>query len=226
MKKNIVITGGTSGLGKALAVQYHKAGARVAILARQAERLEEMIRHYPGMIGFPVDISKKEAIHPAVGEIHARLGTVDILFNVASSLGPTPLRLLADTDCEDFEQALQTNLLGPFRFTKALLPSMLLREQGVVVNISSDAAVQAYPRWGAYGVSKAALDHLTRIFQVELESHGLHFLAIDPGDMRTPLHFAAVPDADSEQLRDPHDSARRIIQLIADKQFHEVRTSV
>ncbi|HYX33184.1 MAG TPA: SDR family oxidoreductase [Oligoflexus sp.] len=226
MNKTIVITGGTSGLGQALAIQHYEAGARVAILARNAELIEAMIQRYPGMIGLPFDISKKEDIYPAAGEIHARLGDVDRLFNVASQLGPTPLRLLMDTECEDFEAVLQTNLLGPFRFTKALLPAMLLRESGVVVNISSDAAVQAYPRWGAYAVSKAALDHLTRIFQAELESQGLRFYAIDPGDMRTPMHFAAIPDADPAQLRDPHDVARRIMQLIDTNEFRQVRTSV
>jgi NAD(P)-dependent dehydrogenase (short-subunit alcohol dehydrogenase family) len=226
MQKNIVISGGSSGLGKALAIQYYEAGARVAIIARHADRIEEMLQEFPGMIGLVADISKKESIHPLAGELHTKLGEVDILFNVASTLGPVPLRLLIDTDCEDFEDVLQTNLLGPFRFTKALLPSMLLREQGVIVNISSDAAVQAYPHWGAYGVSKAALDHLTRIFQAELESQGLRCYAIDPGDMRTPLHFAAVPDADPAKLRDPFDSARRIIQIISDPDAHEVRTAL
>lgn len=102
--------------------------------------------------------------------MQSRLGDVDILFNVASYLGQTPLRLLVDTDCEDMEQVLQTNVIGPFRLTKALLPSMLLKQKGLVVNISSDAAMNAYPTWGSYSISKAASDHQSRIFDEELKA--------------------------------------------------------
>lgn len=125
--KNVVVTGGTSGLGLALAVQLNELGARVAVLARNHGNLQKLIERYPKIIGIQGDVSKKEDIYPLTGEIHSRLGDLDILFNVASYLGQTPLRFLVDTECEDFELALQTNLLGPFRLTKALLPSMLLK---------------------------------------------------------------------------------------------------
>ena len=123
-----------------------------------------------------------------------------MVVNNASTLGPVPLALLADTACEDLERALATNVLGPFRLTKALLGSLAssARERGgaVVVNISSDAAINAYPGWGAYGASKAALHHLSRIWHEELAAEGIAVLSFDPGDMDTPLHAAAVPDAD------------------------------
>ena len=96
------------------------------------------------------------------------------------------------------------------------MPDMLLRGAGLVINVSSDAAVSAYPRWGAYGVSKAALNHLTRIFHEELRERGVRFLAVDPGDMRTPMHFAAIPDADPDALLDPADAARRVLELAED----------
>jgi NAD(P)-dependent dehydrogenase (short-subunit alcohol dehydrogenase family) len=131
-----------------------------------------------------------------------------------------------DTDCEDLEAVLQTNLVGPFRLTKLVAAQMIPRGEGTVVNISSDAAVSAYPRWGAYGVSKAALDHLTRIFQAELEASGVRFLALDPGDMDTPLHLAAIPDADRSQLHRPGDSAGLILRKIEEGRFSPVRGGV
>jgi NAD(P)-dependent dehydrogenase (short-subunit alcohol dehydrogenase family) len=206
--KRILVTGGTSGLGKALTEELLARGARVAVVARHAAPLPE------GAALITADVSRKEDIHRITGEALARLGGLDVLINNASELGPTPLRLLLDTECEDLSHVLETNLVGPFRLTKALVPSFLLKGEGTVVNISSDAAVSAYPAWGAYSVSKAALDHLTRIWSAELEGRGVRFLAVDPGDMDTPMHAAAVPDADRAKLRRPRESARRILALI------------
>ncbi len=129
-----------------------------------------------------------------------------------------PLALLADTECEDLETALATNLVGPFRLTKALLgalgSSARAGRPALVINIISDAAVTPYAGWGAYGASKAALLHLSRIWNEELASHGIRVEAIDPGDMDTPLHALAVPDADPRALKRPADSAREIVELI------------
>jgi NAD(P)-dependent dehydrogenase (short-subunit alcohol dehydrogenase family) len=130
-----------------------------------------------------------------------------------------PLAPLADTECEELELAVATNLLGPFRLTKALLGSLAktAREGGVplVINISSDAAVTPYAGWGAYGASKAALAHLSRIWNAELASEGIHVVSVDPGDMDTPLHELAVPDADRSRLKNPDQAATEIIELIA-----------
>src|SRR4030095_6084106 len=122
---------------------------------------------------------------------------LDILINNASSLGPSPLRPLADTECEDFELALATNVLGPFRLTRALLGALAAAARdgtgAVVLNISRDAAISAYAGWGAYGASKAALHHMTRIWHEELTLSGIDFASVDPGDMDTPLHAQALP---------------------------------
>jgi NAD(P)-dependent dehydrogenase (short-subunit alcohol dehydrogenase family) len=224
--KNIVITGGTSGLGKSLAIQLQSIGARVAIVARHQSGLTAVTDQYPAIIAVQGDVACKENIFPMAGEIHARLGDVDVLLNVASYLGQVPLRFFVDTACEDFELALQTNLLGPFRLIKVLVPSMLLKGQGLIVNISSDAAIHPYPTWGGYAVSKAALDHMSRLLDEELKQQGVRFLAIDPGDMNTPMHWAAIPNADPSQLRDPADSARRLIDLIASEDFSHVRRAL
>ena len=212
-----LITGGTSGLGFELARQLSALGADVAVVARSAKSLKSVSETYPKIHTIEGDVSKKDRIYPVLGEANQKLGGVDILFNNASSLGPTPLRILSDTDCEDFETALQTNLLGPFRLTKGVLAQMRLNGGGTIVNISSDAAVSAYPKWGVYGASKAALDHLTRIWQSEYPEKEIRFFAVDPGDMKTPLHFSAVPDANPSDLRDPKDSARMIIEDLSVK---------
>src|SRR5207248_10879758 len=180
--------------------------AEVALIARHREQVERMASE-TGALGIVGDVSNKEDIHRMAMQILGRLGGLDVLVNNASSLGPVPLALLADTECEDFELALATNVVGPFRLTKALLGALAAAARdgrgGVVLNVSSDAAINAYPQWGAYGASKAALHHLTHIWQEELGAEGLAFLSIDPGDMNTPLHAQAVPDADPSTLKPP-----------------------
>jgi NAD(P)-dependent dehydrogenase (short-subunit alcohol dehydrogenase family) len=172
-----------------------------------------------GAHGIAGDVARKDEIYPLAMQIVGRLGGLDVLINNASALGSTPLALLADTDCEDLERALATNLLGPFRLTKALLGALgaSARESrgGVVVNVSSDAAVTPYPRWGAYSASKAALRHLSSIWNAELEPAGIRFLSFDPGDMDTPLHALAVPDADPATLKRPQMAARELADAIA-----------
>jgi NAD(P)-dependent dehydrogenase (short-subunit alcohol dehydrogenase family) len=128
-------------------------------------------------------------------------------------VGPTPLRLLLDTECEDLARVLETNLVGPFRLTRIIAGAMALHGSGVVVHLSSDAAIAAYPRWGGYGVSKAALDHLNRSWAAELPQ--VRFFSVDPGEMDTAMHAAAMPDADRTQLARPEDVARRIARMIA-----------
>jgi len=216
-----LITGGSQGLGGALAAALAERGLRVVIAARELTALEAQAAALRQR-GFTVhavqaDLGDKAAIHPLAAQAAALVGPIDLLINNASTLGPTPLVLLGDTECEDLEQALAVNVLGPFRLTKAVLGSMLVRQRGAVVNISSDAAVQAYPTWGAYGTSKAALDHLTRIWAAELpESTGVRLFAVDPGEMNTRMHRAALPDVDPAELADPRDVAEHIVSMITD----------
>lgn len=214
----IAITGGTSGLGLALVREWNARGASVAFVARTRERVEQVAGELRAVTGIVGDVASKLDIHPIALQILGALGGLDVLVNNASSLGPVPLALLADTECEAFEEALATNLLGPFRFTKALLGALRAsaaeRRGGVVLNVSSDAAVTPYPGWGAYGASKAALHHSSAIWNAELEGEGIVVLSLDPGDMDTPLHALAVPDADRSTLRRPEASARELTQAI------------
>jgi NAD(P)-dependent dehydrogenase (short-subunit alcohol dehydrogenase family) len=213
----VAVTGGTSGLGLALLRQLTALQARVAFVARNGAAVERVAAE-AGAHGIVGDVGRKTDIYPLALQITGHLGGLDVLINNASSLGPVPLALLADTACEELEQALAVNLVGPFRLTKALFGALTAsartRRGALVVNISSDAAVNAYPGWGAYGASKAALSHLTRIWAEEAKSESVRFLAIDPGDMDTPLHALAAPDADRSLLKRPEASAAEIIEAM------------
>jgi NAD(P)-dependent dehydrogenase (short-subunit alcohol dehydrogenase family) len=213
-----LITGGSRGLGRALGLALGRAGARVVLVARDPGPLGEVvdeIRATGGDArGIAADVAAQDAVYQIAGKAAALVGPIDLLINNASTLGPVPLRLLLDTDCEDLTRALEVNLIGPFRLTKALAGPMVLRGHGTVVNITSDASVEAYERWGAYATSKAGLDHLGRIWAAELGGTGVRLLTIDPGEMNTRMHADAIPDADPALLLDPARVATRILELL------------
>ncbi len=216
--KAVLITGASRGLGRALALEFARAGARVALVARDASSLQQVVAEIEklGGVAWAIagDVGDKNAIYPILGQAAELAGSIDILINNASTLGAVPLRSLLDTDCEAFEHALAVNTLGPFRLAKAALGSMLVQGQGLVINISSDAAVEAYPNWGIYSASKAGLDQLTRVWAAELQGSGLHVISVDPGEMNTKMHADAIPEADPRTLSDPHDVAARILKLV------------
>jgi len=216
----IAITGGTSGLGLALTREWQRAGAKVAFVARHANAVERVASELEGSVGIVGDVSNKGHVHLIALQVLGTLGGLDVLVNNASSLGPVPLRPLADTDCEQLEEALVTNLVGPFRLTKAFLGALRSSAAegrgGVVVNISSDAAVTPYAGWGAYGASKAGLRHLSAIWNAELEGDGIRVISHDPGDMDTPLHRLAVPEADAAALLAPEAAARELTRVIGE----------
>jgi NAD(P)-dependent dehydrogenase (short-subunit alcohol dehydrogenase family) len=215
----VLVTGGTAGLGLAIVRALAARGARVAFVARNPEGVERVASDLAGAHGIVGDVARKDDIYPIALQALGELGGLDVLINNASDLGPASLRLLADTDCEDLERALAANLLGPFRLTKAVLGALSASARegrgGVVLNVSSDAAVNAYPTWGAYSTSKAALRHMTAIWNAELEMDGVRFLSVDPGDMDTALHAQAVPDADRSTLKQPAAAAQEILEAIA-----------
>ena len=215
----VAITGGTAGLGLALVREFLGRGADVAFVARNPEGVVRVAQEYGRAHGIVGDVSNKEDTHRIALQVLGALGGLDVLINNASDLGPVPLQLLADTQCEDLERALATNVVGPFRLTKALLGSLAAaaRENrgAVVLNVSSDAAVTPYPCWGAYGGSKAALRHLTLIWEQEMAATAVRFISFDPGDMDTALHAAALPEADVSTLKRPETAAREVVDVIA-----------
>jgi NAD(P)-dependent dehydrogenase (short-subunit alcohol dehydrogenase family) len=218
--QGVLVTGASRGLGRALAEQLAAKGAKLALVSREAGPLDDVVATIRAKGGtahaIPADISDKTAVHKIAGQAHGLVGDIGIAIHNASTLGPTPLRLLLDTECEDLVHVLETNLIGPFRLTKILAGAMALRGAGTIVHISSDASVEPYPRWGAYGISKAAQDHLSRILAAELDGIGVRILNVDPGEMDTVMHAAAMPEADRATLQRPTEVAARIIDMIED----------
>jgi NAD(P)-dependent dehydrogenase (short-subunit alcohol dehydrogenase family) len=216
--QGVVITGGSKGLGKALALELGRKGARLFLVARNPENLDRVvhtIRRDGGEAhGWAADVGDKNAVYPIAGAAGRALGRVDVVIHNASSLGPSPLRPLLDTDCEDLDQALAVNLTGPFRLSKAFAGAMAMRGQGLILHVTSDASISAYSNWGAYSASKAALDHLGRVWAAELEPFGIRLASVDPGDMNTDLHREAAPGDDPATLLDPDEVAERFAALI------------
>lgn len=213
-----LVTGASAGLGKETARLFARKGAKVVMVARGKEALDAAVAEIraetgnPHVHGLAFDVGDKEAIHRISGAAAALVGSPSIVIHNASTLGPVPMPLLLDTDCEDLERVLAVNLVGPFRLTKALAGPMVLAKRGVFVFVSSDAAVSAYARWGSYGISKAAADHLARTLAAEVE--GVRFYAFDPGEMDTKMHADALPDADPKSLARPSDVAARLLALV------------
>lgn len=213
-----LVTGASRGLGEALARRLAEAGANVVLVARDERALARVVEDIRARGGIAhaviADVADKEATYAIAGQAAALVGPIDLLVNNAGTLGPAPLRLLLDTDCEDLERAFAVNVTGPFRLTKAIVGSMALRGTGMVVNVSSDAAFEPYERWGAYGASKAALEQLTRIWAAELADTGVRIFTVDPGEMNTRMHAEAVPEADPATLADPARVAEAILALV------------
>lgn len=220
--RGALITGASRGLGAALARELAGAGARVFLVARGEQALHQTvsaIRREGGTAhGFCADVADKRSVHAIAAAAAALVGPVEILVNNASTLGPVPLELLMDTPCEEVERALAVNLIAPFRLIKSIAGGMAVRGSGLVVNLTSDAAVNAYLRWGAYGLSKAALEHMTRTLRLEFEGTGVRFLLIDPGEMDTRMHADAMPDADWTVLPAPSTIAKMIVSALSSEE--------
>ena len=143
-----------------------------------------------------------------------RFGRIDVLLNNASELGPSPMPELEQLSIDAFEDVLQVNVVGPLKLIQLILPAMRARGAGLIMNVTSDAGVQAYPTWGGYGASKAALEHLSRVLAAELEGSGVRIFIVDPGDMDTAMHRAAEPGVDLSHLPTPDRVAPAFVRLL------------
>jgi NAD(P)-dependent dehydrogenase (short-subunit alcohol dehydrogenase family) len=144
------------------------------------------------------------------------VGDIDLVIHNASTLGPVPLVPLADVSEQELARVLAVNVTGPLALTRAVVGGMVVRGRGTLLFISSDAAVEAYPGWGAYGAAKAAADHAAAVLAIELAGSGVRIISVDPGEMDTDMHKDAIPDADPKTLARPADVARRIMGILDD----------
>lgn len=215
MRRTALITGGSRGLGRALALGLAREGWNVVIDARDAEALEraraEVDAAGPGdVVALPGDVTDPVHVAALVGAA-ASEGRLELLVNNAGTLGPSPLPSLAALRADDLERTLRTNLVAPLRLVQAALPH-LRSCGGAVLNVTSDAAVEGYPGWGAYGASKAALEQLSRVLAAEEPT--IRVWWVDPGDMRTQMHQDAFPGEDISDRPAPEARVPALLRLV------------
>jgi NAD(P)-dependent dehydrogenase (short-subunit alcohol dehydrogenase family) len=202
-----IVTGASRGLGLALARELVTRGWIVVVDARRADDLARAWRGTPGVLPVPgdvVDPNHRLALVETAGP------EIDLLVNNASVLGPSPLPPLAEYPLDELRRVYEVNLTAPLALTQLALPQ--LRAGGRVVNVTSDAGVEAYPGWGGYGSSKAALEQLSAVLAAEHPE--LRVYAVDPGDMRTQMHQDAFPGEDISDRPPPEESVPGLLELI------------
>jgi NAD(P)-dependent dehydrogenase (short-subunit alcohol dehydrogenase family) len=206
-----VITGASRGLGAALARELDRRGWTMVLDARDPAQLADSAQGLAGAHLAPGDVT--DAGHrAALATLSAELGGARLLVNNASTLGASPQPTVADLTPEVLDDVLRTNVLAPVELLRALLPQ-LRAHHGTVLNVSSDAAVEGYAGWGAYGASKAALDQVSRVLAAE--EPALKVYAVDPGDMRTRMHQDAFPGEDISDRPPPEDVVPHLVALLA-----------
>ncbi|MFC9997770.1 SDR family NAD(P)-dependent oxidoreductase [Nocardia sp. NPDC127526] len=206
--RRALITGASAGFGRAVALALAERGWQLIITARGAERLEK-VRAETGaqaLVGDIADPAHRDEIARAIDS-----GRLDLVINNASALGPSPLPKLERYPVDELATVFGVNVVAPLEILQRALPA-LRASDGVVVNISSDAAVGAYEGWGGYGSSKAALDQLTAVLGAE--NPGLRIYSFDPGDMRTEMHQAAFPGEDISDRPEPETVVPALLRLL------------
>jgi NAD(P)-dependent dehydrogenase (short-subunit alcohol dehydrogenase family) len=219
-RQTVMITGASRGLGAALALAFAAQGANLALCARNEFELQ-IVKDQAEKLGGNVlaitaDVSEPRDVERFVATVEHHYGTIDVLINNASILGPSPMPLLLDYPEEDFSEVLKVNTLGPFLVTRRVIVGMLQRNYGSIINVTSEAGHIGYAGWGAYGISKFAIEGMTEIWADEVRDTGVRVNMVDPGEMNTHMHAMAVPDCDYE-LAEPQDVLDVFLYLSSDK---------
>jgi NAD(P)-dependent dehydrogenase (short-subunit alcohol dehydrogenase family) len=214
-----LITGGSAGLGLALATALAERDWSLIIDARGQQDLRAAAAALgPRAVAVVGDVADPAHRHE-LAQTAAGFGALDLLVNNASALGPSPLPRLAEFPLAELESIFRVNVQAPLGLIQLTLPLLTAARTGTVVNISSDAAVEAYPGWGGYGSTKAALDHLTAVLAAELTltDPGLRIYGFDPGDLRTAMHQRAFPGQDISDRPEPASVVPTLLRLIGDR---------
>lgn len=214
------VTGGGRGIGRAGAEALSRLGAKVAVSARTRVEIDEVAGELAERGGdaraFACDVSDWEQVIETVGQIEVTLGPIDILINNAGLLGP--LAQTWQSPPREWARAVEVNLIGAYYCARAVLPDMIARRRGSIVNISSGAAAFAAANWSAYAASKAALDHFTRSLAVELEGTGVRANSLHPGIVETDMAQtlrAATPDQLPPHRRQFYEDVKARGEVIA-----------
>jgi NAD(P)-dependent dehydrogenase (short-subunit alcohol dehydrogenase family) len=211
-----LITGASRGLGNALARSLAARGWQLILGARDARRLDDAVDRLGAVTDVTAiagDVADPRHRAELAAAVAAR-GRLDLLVNNASTLGPSPLPPVAELSPDELAHVLAVNTVAPIALLQLVLP-LLRRSGGVVVDVSSDAAVEPYPGWGGYGASKAALDRLT--VGLAEEEPALAVYAVDPGDMRTDMHQAAFPGEDISDRPEPATVVPALLRLVDER---------
>lgn len=213
-----LVTGASRGLGLEIARAYAARGANLIIAARRRDELEAASAELGArtdVVALALDVSEEaERLVEAGLERFAR---IDVLVNNASTIGPSPMPRLEEYDWRDLARVFRVNVLAPLHLAQLVLPGMHSRGEGVIINVTSDAGVEAYPGWGGYGSSKAALEHISRTLAAELDGTGVRVYAVDPGDMNTEMHRLAEPGEDLSGLPGPEVAAPAFVRLVQEE---------
>jgi NAD(P)-dependent dehydrogenase (short-subunit alcohol dehydrogenase family) len=212
-----LITGASKGFGRAVARELAAEGWDLVVDARHAAELALAFTSAPDQLptvttiaGDVTDPLHRQALAAAIGD-----RPLDLLVNNASHLGPSPQPALAAYGVDTLRRVYETNLIAPLALTQVLLPALERADRATIVNVTSDASVEAYAGWGGYGSSKAALDHLSAVLAEE--HRGLRVYAFDPGDMRTDMHQAAFPGEDISDRPEPETVAPALLRLLVQR---------
>jgi len=222
--KNILVTGASQGLGREIALRFAREGAAgLSLVARHIDRLNTVrdeIRKVSlkiEIVTIEADVSKSRDIERMVATTLAQFkGSLDVLVNNASTIGPSPMPNLLDYPVEGFRNVIDTNLIGPFLLIKNALPAMIERG-GSIINVTSDAGQVGYPGWGAYGISKFGLEGMSQTWASELEETNVRVNWVDPGNMNTAMHRAAEPEEDPTEWANPADVTDVFVFLASDE---------
>ncbi len=199
--RRTLITGASTGIGRATALAFAKAGFDVALVSRSADKLKALVTEIKTISSvqaksFPIDLGVVEQVSPQIKGIIEEFGAIDVLVNNAGmgytgSLNQMPLN--------DWRQVMDLNVTSVFQCIQAVLPGMRSQSSGMIINVASIAARQAFPEWGAYSVSKAAVVSLSKAISVEEREHGIRVVTIFPGAVNTPLWDTDTVHADFDR---------------------------
>jgi len=217
--KRVVITGGSKGLGRALVLRFAAEGAWVATCARSEDELRRLMLELSSRdvhaVVLQCDISDPEQVSQFAWKVLDDFGTIDVLVNNASIIGP---RIdLVEFTKPTWDRVIDVNLHGLFHVTKAFLPSMMRQRSGSIINVSSSVGRIGRARWGAYAVSKFALEGFTQTLADEMRHHNIRVNSVNPGAMKTDMRHAAYPDEEREKLRPPEDVADVFVYLASNE---------